>query len=265
MPAKNLENYSEVVMKNMLHNVDALIASSEQYSTIQEFEKAANISIGYLSRLKKAARNPSLAMLLRIANALNVSLDALLYSHFVEAKTDNETVQYLTYFARQTMSSTIRWTKLHPPEVEKHDSVLYEVWYSPYDDEMANPNFAYKFLDTGSKSLIKWEDADKSNDFVAEISNGMKNKIYARLMEKDNASRLDIILIDEDNSPELLCQISSKETTYPPLIDAAKTLSNAIQQQMCNTTFNPRVKEIMSRLQKQVPLMGNTEESTSSI
>lgn len=265
MSAKKPETISEEVMKNMLHNIDVLIASSERYPSIQAFEEDAGMSIGYLSRLKKASRNPSLAMLLRIAEVLNVSLDSLLYSHFVEAKADNETVQYLTYFAKQTMSSTIRWTKLHPPEANKYDSVLYEVWYSPYDEEMAHPNFTYKFIDTDNKCSIDWMNPDKDSDFVAEIPNETQDKIYARLMEKDNESRLDIIYLDDNISPELICQISSKETTYPPLIQAAKSLSDAIQQQMCNTTFNPRVKEIMSRLQKQVPFMGPTKETTSNL
>lgn len=257
MSEKEAEVISQEVLKNMLHNVDVLIASSDQYSNISAFEQAVGISPGYLSRLKKASRNPSLAITLKMAEVLNISLDALLYSHFAEAKTDNENIQYLTYFAKQTMNATIRWRKLLPPNEEDYDDVLYQLisWEE-------NTYIVYNFQETGEKESLDWAKPDEVTDFIAEIPNQSATVVYARLMKKNNESRLDIILCDKNHSPEVLCQISSK-TTYRPLLEAAKALSNAIQQQMCNTTFNPRAKAIMSILQKQIPLVVPTDEATT--
>lgn len=102
----------DVNNKKLAENIYALAKLKNK--KIQDLERAADMSVGYLSRfLKGNIALPSLSCIFKIAEELGVSVDQLIRNDYV--KTNVEVMiktQFIQMLERKTKDMDIHWIKL---------------------------------------------------------------------------------------------------------------------------------------------------------
>ena len=96
--------------QNIFFNIAYLC--DEQGITIDELERAVDVSPGTLSEMKNEGPAPEIAILAAVANRLGVSIDAMVYGLFFElSSTERYLVPFLEKLEKDTLFEELDWDK----------------------------------------------------------------------------------------------------------------------------------------------------------
>lgn len=99
------------IKETFIKNLDYLMR--ERGAKASDMEAAAEISAGYISRLKNSSSFPSVEVLISFADSLGVTINSLLYGNYSMSSNDELfVVSFLEKLLTDTTNETIHWTKL---------------------------------------------------------------------------------------------------------------------------------------------------------
>ena len=159
----------EKTNENFVRNLEYFM--KEKNIKASEMEMAANISAGYISRLKNSMSFPSVEVLVSFANSLGVTIDSLLYGNYLTSSKDE---QYIAAFLNKLLSDTndekVSWTKLSSKNyLPDDDSKMLEDIYEEKKD--ANGEWAGDYY----SSLFFDEDKCEVRDSIFKLNRVFQN------------------------------------------------------------------------------------------
>lgn len=124
----------EKISENFVRNLEYFM--KEKNIKASEMEAAANISAGYISRLKNSMSFPSVDVLISFANSLKVTIDSLLYGNYSASSKDEQYIaSFLNKLFIDTNSENISWVRLSSKNfLPEEDSKMLEDIYEEKRD-----------------------------------------------------------------------------------------------------------------------------------
>lgn len=176
--------------KRFVDNVNYFL--KEHGERIGEFEKKANLTAGYISRLAKAeGGKPNLETAVNIADAIGIGLDAMLKTDFASlSATERYLLNFLTKLEKSTINEKLDWKKetasfLNNPSTDRTgypEHPLFSLEQTGIDDASGYTNCVSVFKsNTFDMNTAFFEDC-----FYLE----MKNDSYFYLMSVIEADKL---------------------------------------------------------------------------
>lgn len=151
---------SEFDASVMFNNIAFL--ASEQNKRIGELESQAGVSTGYIARTRESNSKPGVEFVMRIAEALHVTMDTLIKTDLSSlTATEQYLVQFLGKLIRDTDSDKLDWNtesagslnRIEPDQngYTSHPLIHVETFYEKseceYPDEITRPVFQSRTFD----------------------------------------------------------------------------------------------------------------------
>lgn len=128
----------EKTNENFVRNLEYFM--NEKNVKASEMEVAANISAGYISRLKNSMSFPSVDVLISFANSLGVTIDSLIYGNYSMSSKDEQYIAaFLNRLLLDTNKENVSWVKLSLKNfLPEEDSKMLEDVYEEKKDNKGN-------------------------------------------------------------------------------------------------------------------------------
>lgn len=205
------------INENFIRNLEYFM--KEKNVKASEMEAFADISAGYISRLKNTMSFPSVEVLISFANSLKVTIDSLIYGNYSMSSKDEQYIaSFLTKLLNDTNKESVYWTKLSsknylPDDDSKKLKTIYEEKIDS-DGEWAGDFYTSLFFDENKCEVrdsifklkrqlqdfylipIKKYNEESNNRFLSpKIVNGFEMYVF-----RNNKLNKIIASIEGDNS-----------------------------------------------------------------